>query len=147
MNINFLLEKKAQVEALYESELAKSRQDNNPDAYVGKLKDLQREIDILSELINIYSAEKSANPAFLVSNLENLYIWMMSKKTKDEYDNLSDDEIINESIGLFPARWAFNQFFPIDKKINYLEAAIIYDTNLSTFEGIQYLNGKETKHL
>ena len=98
-------------------------------------------------MINIYSAEKSANPAFLVSNLENLYIWMMSKKTKDEYDNLSDDEIINESIGLFPARWAFNQFFPIDKKINYLEAAIIYDTNLSTFEGIQYLNGKETKRL
>ena len=35
MDINFLLEKKAQVEAVYESELAKSRQEKNPDSYVG----------------------------------------------------------------------------------------------------------------
>jgi len=145
MNIEQLLQKKKNAEKIYNTELEESKKKNNPIIYEEELKDLQREIDIIDELIKIYSNEKIEKAYYLKMKLEKVYIWATSKLSKDDYYNLSDNEIINLSTGLFPDGWGYNsEVYPIEKEIEYLETAIIRDISLIDLEGIKNIKVKET---
>lgn len=146
MNIEELLQKKQYAEKTYYQQQEESKNNNIPNVYYEVLKDLKREVDILDELIKIYSNKKSERPNYLEMKLEKVYMWAMSKLSKDDYFNLSDEEIINLSIGLFPNGWGYDsEAYPIEKKIEYLETAIIEDISLIYVEGMQLTKGKETK--
>lgn len=146
MNIKYLLQKEKQAIDAYKSRLVNSGEENYLDADDEELRDLRREVDIIKELIDIYSNKKSTNNDYLVVQLENLYIRAMSNLQKEEYDSLSDDEIVKISTSLFPVNWFDKGTYPKDKKINCLEAAIIYDMKLTSLEGIEILYGKGFKN-
>ena len=138
MNIEELLQKKKNAEEVYNQQLAESEKERHSKVYDGLLKELQREIDIIDELIKIYINKNSAKPHYLEMKLEIVYLWAMSEKTKDEYFNLSDKETIELSDGLFPEGWGYDsEAYPIEKEIEYLEKAIIKDMSLQFVEEIE----------
>ena len=146
MNIEELLQKKQKVEKIYYQKLDESKNKNLQNVYDEEIKDLKREIDIEDELIKIYGNKKSELPYYLEMQLEKVYLWAMSKLSKDDYFNLSDYERINLSTGLFPEGWGYDsKAYPIEKEIEYLEKAITGDISLIYVEGMEILKEKEIK--
>ena len=140
MDLEELKQKKKEIEEFYQQELEKSKIENNPMIYDGELEDIKKEIEKLDDLISIYSNPKSYNnPNYKLMKLEQIYIRTMSDKTKEEYKELPEDKRFDIFHNNIPNGWTYDEAnYPINKRIEEIEIAIMQNTSLLDIEGIQY---------
>lgn len=144
MDIEELLRIRKEIENTYNQELEKAKKSPNSIIYEDELKDIKRELDKITSIQDLYSNPKSSkNKKFKLMKLENLYIWVMSNKTKEEYLNMSDEESFEVFHNNIPDGWTYDEAkYSIDKKIEDLEIAIC--KNISLID-IERKNNQKTK--
>ena len=77
---------------------------------------------------------------FYKKELEKLYLWVMSGLEREDYLKLSEEEIADLFNHNIPDGWTYDKTtYPVDKKIQYLEAAICSNSSLLELEGIFHL--------
>ena len=136
MDIEELLRIRNEIENTYNQELEKAKKSPNSIIYEDELKDIKRELDKIDIIKDLYSNPKSsANKRFKLMKLENLYIWVMSYKTKEEYLNMSEEERFEVFHNNIPDGWTYDEAkYSIDKKIEDLEIAICKNISLIDIE-------------
>lgn len=136
MDIEELLRIRNEIENTYNQELEKAKKSPNSIIYEDELKDIKRELDKIDIIKDLYSNPKSsANKRFKLMKLENLYIWVMSYKTKEEYLNMSEEEKSEIFHNNIPDGWTYDEAkYSIDKKIEDLEIAICKNISLIDIE-------------
>lgn len=140
MNIEELMNSRKRLEQFYKKELEKSKSSDNKDVYEGELRDIEKEIAKIDALIEIYNNCISKHPQYMLIQLEKLYLWVMSGLEREDYLKLSEEEIADLFNHNIPDGWTYDKTtYPVDKKIQYLEAAICSNSSLLELEGIFHL--------
>ena len=136
MDIEEIIRIRNEIENTYNQELEKAKKSPNSIIYEDELKDIKRELDKIDIIKDLYSNPKSsANKSFKLMKLENLYIWVMSNKTKEEYLNMSEEERFEVFHNNIPDGWTYDEAeYSIDKKIEDLEIAICKNISLIDIE-------------
>ncbi len=124
MNINELKETKEYILNLYELEKSKVTDKNDPIS-IAKLKNYEKEINKLNQLINIC---KRDDLDYQVMKLERLYMQNITDMNEEEFNNLSMDKKFEIYHNSFPNEWI--KTISLEEKLNYLEDAIIDNKNI-----------------
>ena len=118
MDVNELKKLKKEILDVYNNE-KNLKNNDNANLIDEELEQIKNEIDKIDSLIEIY---QDNNIKFRVMMLERLYMRVMTKKSKEEFDKLSMDDEIEIYDKLFPDTWVLS--LSLEKKQEYLEMAI-----------------------